>query len=216
MLGELFFNFGKLSTLKSLSSDQLTLMWLLIPNFSVVLHHWHNAPDSYDKLTLLSQNKVLLNNIHKSQSQTNSSWIWVTPIQSPKSNNIIINEYMYLIPSICIKCRVDFSRQARWFFLAGLVTCNVSVSSKSMLQWIVCVFTLIRWCDNIFVYLYIPFLHKKRWHAVLYFLSFMALYQVNDLRQKAHCTGYYWAVSSVVDFCIVGTCSLIPSLLLFL
>ena len=141
--GQLFFNFAKLSTLKSLSSNQLTLMWLIIPNFSVVLHHGHNTPDSYDKLTLLSQNKVL-NNIHKSQSQTNSSWIWVTPIQSAKSNNII-NEYMYLIPSIYIKCIEDCSRQARLFFLAGLVTCNVSVSSKSMLLWIVCVFTLIRW-----------------------------------------------------------------------
>ena len=139
---QLLFNFAKL---KSLSSDQLTLMWLIIPNFSVVLHHGHNTPDSYNKLTLLSQSKVLkFNNIHTSQSQTNSSWIWVTPIQSAKSNNAI-NEYMYLIPSICIKFRVDCSRQARLFFLAGLVTCNVSVSSKSMLLWIVCVFTPIRW-----------------------------------------------------------------------
>ena len=102
----------------------------------------HNTPDSYDKLTLLLQNKVL-NNIHTRQSQTNSSWIWVTPIQSAKSNNII-NEYLYLIPSICIKCSVDCSRQARLFSLVGLVTCNVSVSSKSMLLWTVCVFTLIR------------------------------------------------------------------------
>lgn len=141
--GQLFFNFAKLSTLKSLSSDQLTLMWLIIPNFSVLLHHGHNTPDSYDRLTLLSQNKVW-NNIHTSHSQTNSSWIWVTPIQLAKSNNIN-KEYMYLISSICIKCRVDCSRQARLFFLAGLVTCNVSVSSKSMLLWIVCVFTLIRW-----------------------------------------------------------------------
>lgn len=141
--GQLFFNFAKLSTLKSLSTDQLTLMWLIIPNFSVLLHHGHNTPDSYDRLTLLSQNKVW-NNIHTSHSQTNSSWIWVTPIQLAKSNNIN-KEYMYLISSICIKCRVDCSRQARLFFLAGLVTCNVSVSSKSMLLWIVCVFTLIRW-----------------------------------------------------------------------
>ena len=140
--GQLFFNFAKLSNLKSLSSDQLTLMWLIIPNFSVVAHHGHNTPDSYDKLTLLFQNKVL-NNIHTHQSQTNSSWIWVTPIQSAKSNNIF-NEYLYLIPSICIKCSVDWSRQARLFSLVGLVTCNVSVSSKSMLLWIVCVFTLIR------------------------------------------------------------------------
>lgn len=98
--GQLFFNFAKLSNLKSLSSDQLTLMWLIISNFSVVPHHGHNTPDSYDRLTLLLQNKVL-NNIHTRQSQTNSSWIWVTPIQSAKSNNII-NEYLYLIPSICI------------------------------------------------------------------------------------------------------------------
>lgn len=141
--GQLFFNFAKLSNLKSLSSDQLTLMWLIISNFSVVPHHGHNTPDSYDELTLLFQNKVLNNNIHTRQSQTKSSWIWVTPIQAAKSNNII-NEYLYLIPSICIKCSVDCSRQARLFSLVGLVTCNVSVSSKSMLLWIVCVFTLIR------------------------------------------------------------------------
>ena len=136
--GQLFFNFAKLSTLKSLSSDQLTLMWLIIPNFSVVLHHGHNTPDSYDKLALLSQNRVL-NSIHKSQSQTISSLIWVTPIQSAKSNNII-NEYMYLIPSICIKCRVDCSRQARLFFwqvsklamsacLPSQCSCELCVSS---------------------------------------------------------------------------------------
>ena len=68
-------------TFKSLSSDQLILMSLIIPNFSVVPHHGHNTPDSYDKLALLSQNKVLNNNIHTRQSQTNYSWIWVTPIQ---------------------------------------------------------------------------------------------------------------------------------------
>ena len=140
--GSAVLQFRQLSNLKSLSSDQLTLMWLIIPNFSVVPHHGHNTPDSYDKLTLLLQNNVL-NNIHTRQSQTNSSWIWVTAIQSAKSNNII-NEYLYLIPSICIKCSVDWSRQARLFSLVGLVTCNVSVSSKSMLLWIVCVFTLIR------------------------------------------------------------------------
>ena len=38
------------------------------------------------------------------------------------------------------------------------------------------------------------------------------LYQVNDLRQKAPFTGYYFAVPSSADFCNVKTCTLIPQL----